>query len=71
MLMDFKKANEYELQNEIERLRDEIVVKDAVIKKLKLEVKELEEEINYIASTDSEDCDNEPWYRKFLTFLQQ
>ena len=69
--MDFKKANEYELQNEIERLRDEIVVKDAVIKKLQLEVKELEEELNYIVSSDSEEVCDEPWYKKLFTFLLQ
>ena len=69
--MDFKKANEYELQNEIERLRDEIVVKDAVIKKLQLEIKELEEELNYIVSSDSEDVSVEPWYKRMFTFLLQ
>lgn len=65
--MGLVKESIYELQNEIERLRDEIVIKDAIIKKLKLEVKELEEEINYIASTEPEE--EEPWYSKIFSFL--
>lgn len=66
--MGLVKESIYELQNEIERLRDEIVIKDAIIKKLKLEVKELEEEINYIASTEPEE-EEEPWYSKIFSFL--
>lgn len=66
--MGLVKESIYELQNEIERLRDEIVIKDAIIKKLKLEVKELEEEINYIASTEPKE-EEEPWYSKIFSFL--
>lgn len=67
--MGLVKESIYELQNEIERLRDEIVIKDAIIKKLKLEVKELEEEINYIASTEPEEEEEEPWYSKIFSFF--